>query len=133
FSELLESPFWEALIRSLGVEGNFEVREELRTVALPLLHRQRSEAALLQPPSGSPVIALWGDGQGPGCPQCWTMTRRRLGSSVMMPSTPAPTRAQRSLRSLIVQTIKRRRACLGRVALTASRHRSSATRKSCHD
>ena len=32
----LEPTFWEALIRELGVEGNFEVREELRTVALPL-------------------------------------------------------------------------------------------------
>ena len=31
----LESPFWDALIRSLGVEGDFEVREELRTVAFP--------------------------------------------------------------------------------------------------
>ena len=30
----LESTIWEALIRALGVEGNFEVREELRTVAL---------------------------------------------------------------------------------------------------
>jgi hypothetical protein len=31
----LESTFWEALIGAFGVEGNFEVREELRTVALP--------------------------------------------------------------------------------------------------
>ena len=31
----LESIFWEAFVRALGVEGDFEVREELRTVALP--------------------------------------------------------------------------------------------------
>ena len=67
-----------------------------------------------------------------GLTQCCTMAREAAGSSVMMPSTPAPTKAQRSLPSLIVQTMKRRRWD-GRVALTASRRRSSAMRKSRHD
>jgi hypothetical protein len=61
-------------------------------------------SVLLQLPSERPVVLL-GSGQYPGWPQCWTIPWRRAGSSVMIPSTPAPTRVQRSLFSLIVQTI----------------------------
>jgi hypothetical protein len=55
-----------------------------------------------------------------------------------MPSTPAPTRAQRSLRSLIVQTIKRMRSLPGargvdRVAPPEFRHEKILPRLDSHD
>ena len=66
------------------------------------------------------MLSLWRSGQCPGWPQSCIMARRWPGSSVMMPSTSAPTKAQRSLLSLIVQTMKRMRARGGRVAWTCA-------------
>ena len=61
------------------------------------LRLERSRAACCQPPPARLVGGPRRSGQWPGWPQCWTIAWRRPGSSVMMPSTPAPTRAQRSL------------------------------------